>query len=92
MTTSCSRFANARGASGVRPALCCPDLARESADGTTSQRDRRGSHDHGFEPVPGRGATYDALVDRLREHEPERRVRLLDIDVLLTLAHRLTCG
>ena len=71
MTTSCSRSANARGASGVSAGAVLSDLAREALTGTHRRHSQPGTDRHGFQPLPRRGAAVsNALVDRLREDEP----------------------
>lgn len=48
------------------------DLAREALTGQHGQPENPGRHQHGFQPLPRRGATIsNALIDRLREDEPE---------------------
>lgn len=48
------------------------DLARQALTGGGSDSLRRGKAKHGFEPLPHRGpAVSNALIDRLREDEPE---------------------
>ncbi|MGI8411742.1 MAG: CopG family transcriptional regulator [Solirubrobacteraceae bacterium] len=48
------------------------DLARQALTGQHRPPERRGSEHHGFEPLPHRGvAVSNALIDRLREDEPE---------------------
>lgn len=49
------------------------DLAREALTGQTRQTgDHPGTGHHGFQPLPHRGAAIsNALIDRLREDEPE---------------------
>jgi len=47
-------------------------LARQALTGQHRQPDARGSAQHGFRPLPHRGtAISNALIDRLREDEPE---------------------
>lgn len=49
------------------------DLARQALTGQARQRPEHttGAH-HGFQPLPRRGAAVsNALIDRLREDEPE---------------------
>ncbi len=48
------------------------DLARQALAGQHRQPDDRGADHHGFRPLPRRGAAIsNALIDRLREDEPE---------------------
>lgn len=48
------------------------ELARQALTGQTRQRTSAGRDRHGFQPLPHRGAAVsNALVDRLREDEPE---------------------
>jgi len=49
------------------------DLAREALTGQARHPEERlGAGRHGFEPLPHRGAAIsNALIDRLREDEPE---------------------
>lgn len=49
------------------------DLARQALTGQARQADERSGHaHHGFRPLPHRGpAVSNALIDRLREDEPE---------------------
>jgi hypothetical protein len=48
------------------------DLAREALTGQHRAGQKRGAVRHGFEPLPHRGAAVsNALIDRLREDEPE---------------------
>ncbi len=49
------------------------DLARQALTGQDRQpQDRSGDGHHGFQPLPRRGAVIsNALIDRLREDEPE---------------------
>jgi hypothetical protein len=48
------------------------DLARQALTGQHRQRDRAATARHGFQPLPRRGAAVsNALIDRLREDEPE---------------------
>ncbi len=49
------------------------ELAREALTGQSGQlEDDFGSGHHGFQPLPRRGAAIsNALIDRLREEEPE---------------------
>jgi len=48
------------------------DLARQALTGQHNQLDPRGPERHGFRPLPRRGpAVSNALIDRLREDEPE---------------------
>lgn len=47
------------------------DLARQALTGQHRPRDAAADH-HGFRPLPHRGgAVSNALIDRLREDEPE---------------------
>lgn len=48
------------------------DLARQALTGQHRSESERGEARHGFEPLPHRGAAVsNALIDRLREDEPE---------------------
>lgn len=48
------------------------DLARQALTGAHRQTEDRGTDRHGFRPLPRRGAAIsNALIDRLREDEPE---------------------
>lgn len=48
------------------------ELAREALTGQHRQRPETGTERHGFQPLPRRGAAVsNALIDRLREDEPE---------------------
>lgn len=50
------------------------DLARQALTGQHQQRTdgAAGASNHGFQPLPRRGsAVSNALIDRLREDEPE---------------------
>jgi len=48
------------------------DLARQALTGQHRQSEARGTEHHGFLPLPRRGAAIsNALIDRLREDEPE---------------------
>ncbi len=48
------------------------DLARQALTGQHRRADGRGADHHGFRPLPRRGvAISNALIDRLREDEPE---------------------
>jgi hypothetical protein len=48
------------------------DLARQALTGAHRQSGRAESAQHGFQPLPRRGvAISNALIDRLREEEPE---------------------
>lgn len=50
------------------------DLARDALTGQHQQRadGAAGASNHGFQPLPHRGAAVsNALIDRLREDEPE---------------------
>ncbi|MGI8945026.1 MAG: CopG family transcriptional regulator [Thermoleophilaceae bacterium] len=48
------------------------DLARQALTEHRSQLADRGTDHHGFAPLPHRGgAISNALIDRLREDEPE---------------------
>lgn len=48
------------------------DLAREALTGHRRQPDEHLGARHGFAPLPHRGAAIsNALIDRLREDEPE---------------------
>ena len=49
------------------------DLARQALTAQQPQRrDHRATEHHGFQPLPHRGAAIsNALIDRLREDEPE---------------------
>jgi len=49
------------------------DLARQALTGQDRQpEDHSGAGHHGFQPLPRRGpAISNALIDRLREDEPE---------------------
>lgn len=48
------------------------DLAREALTGQHRGQADRGEDRHGFRPLPRRGAAVsNALIDRLREDEPE---------------------
>lgn len=49
------------------------DLARQALTGQDRQTEEdRGTERHGFQPLPHRGAAIsNALIDRLREEEPE---------------------
>jgi hypothetical protein len=48
------------------------ELAREALTGHHRQTSRPGVDRHGFQPLPPRGAAVsNALIDRLREDEPE---------------------
>lgn len=48
------------------------DLARQALTGQHRQTDDRGLDRHGFRPLPRRGAAIsNALIDRLREDDPE---------------------
>ncbi len=49
------------------------DLARQALTGRDRQsEDHAGAARHGFQPLPHRGAAVsNALIDRLREDEPE---------------------
>ncbi|MGH9128844.1 MAG: CopG family transcriptional regulator [Acidimicrobiales bacterium] len=47
-------------------------LARQALTGQHRQPADRGSSRHGFRPLPSRGAAVsNALIDRLREEEPD---------------------
>lgn len=47
-------------------------LAREALTGQHRPSDGLGTDQHGFRPLPRRGAAVsNALIDRLREDEPE---------------------
>ncbi len=47
-------------------------LARQALTGQHPQAEDRGRDRHGFRPLPHRGAAIsNALIDRLREEEPE---------------------
>ncbi|MBA3248834.1 MAG: ribbon-helix-helix protein, CopG family [Geodermatophilaceae bacterium] len=48
------------------------DLARQALTGQHRQPEHRGADHHGFRPLPPRGAAIsNALIDKLREDEPE---------------------
>lgn len=48
------------------------DLARQALTGQRRPAADRGASKHGFQPLPRRGAAIsNALIDRLREEEPE---------------------
>jgi hypothetical protein len=48
------------------------DLAREALTGHHRQASSLGPDRHGFRPLPSRGAAVsNALIDRLREDEPD---------------------
>jgi hypothetical protein len=48
------------------------DLARQALTGQYRQPEDRGTEHHGFRPLPHRGAAVsNALIDRLREDQPE---------------------
>jgi hypothetical protein len=48
------------------------DLARQALTGHHRQPEDLGTEYHGFRPLPRRGAAIsNALIDRLREDEPE---------------------
>jgi len=48
------------------------DLARHALTAHDRQLEDRGTERHGFRPLPHRGAAIsNALIDRLREEEPE---------------------
>jgi len=48
------------------------DLARQALTGQHRRSQDRGAEHHGFQPLPRRGAAIsNALIDRLREDEPE---------------------
>ncbi len=48
------------------------DLARQALTGQHLQPEERGKAQHGFRPLPRRGAAIsNALIDKLREEEPE---------------------
>jgi hypothetical protein len=48
------------------------DLARQALTGQHRQTEQHGQAHHGFQPLPRRGAAIsNALIDRLREDEPE---------------------
>lgn len=48
------------------------DLARQALTGQSRQHEVRPAEHHGFAPLPSRGvAVSNALIDRLREDEPE---------------------
>ena len=48
------------------------DLARQALTGRHRQPEAGGTERHGFRPLPPRGlAVSNALIDRLREDEPE---------------------
>jgi hypothetical protein len=48
------------------------DLARQALTGQHRLPEDRGTEHHGFRPLPRRGAVVsNALIDRLREDEPE---------------------
>jgi hypothetical protein len=48
------------------------DLARQALTGQHRQSEDRGTPNHGFRPLPHRGAAVsNALIDRLRQDEPE---------------------
>lgn len=48
------------------------DLARQALTGEGSGHGRPSTNMHGFTPLPHRGAAVsNALIDRLREDEPE---------------------
>lgn len=48
------------------------DLARQALTGRHRQSAQPGTDRHGFQPLPRRGvAISNALIDRLREDEPE---------------------
>jgi hypothetical protein len=48
------------------------DLARQALTGQHRQPDDGGTERHGFRPLPRRGAAVsNALIDRLRDDEPE---------------------
>jgi hypothetical protein len=48
------------------------DLARQALTRQHRPLEQRGASRHGFEPLPSRGtAVSNALIDRLREDEPE---------------------
>jgi hypothetical protein len=48
------------------------DLARQALTGQGGPAADRGASKHGFQPLPARGAAIsNALIDRLREEEPE---------------------
>ena len=48
------------------------DLAREALTGAHRRDSQPGTDRHGFQPLPRRGAAVsNALIDRLREDEPE---------------------
>lgn len=48
------------------------ELARQSLNGQHRRSDPLGSDRHGFQPLPHRGPVVsNALIDRLREDEPE---------------------
>lgn len=48
------------------------DLARQALTAQQHPRDGAGEGRHGFQPLPRRGAAVsNALIDRLRDDEPE---------------------
>lgn len=48
------------------------ELARQALTGQHRPADKRAKQRHGFQPLPRRGpAVSNALIDRLREDEPE---------------------
>jgi hypothetical protein len=48
------------------------ELARQALTGGSAPAADRGASRHGFQPLPRRGpAVSNALIDRLREDEPE---------------------
>lgn len=48
------------------------DLARQALTGQHRMPEDRAAKQHGFRPLPRRGAAIsNALIDRLREDEPE---------------------
>ncbi|MDQ6725427.1 MAG: antitoxin [Actinomycetota bacterium] len=48
------------------------DLARQALSGQHHRAEETAADDHGFRPLPRRGAVVsNALIDRLREDEPD---------------------
>ena len=48
------------------------ELARQALTGQHREAEGERTEHHGFRPLPRRGAAIsNALIDRLREHEPE---------------------